>query len=112
MIHIVDLELNRLAVRLKEKGFTLEVCQDAKDLLVETGTDEKFGARPLRRAIEHNVEDALSEAMLRGEFTGKKKVVVTVDTSGGEDGKPKIKIEGMEDDAAQPEAVGAGAQGT
>jgi len=112
MIHIVDLELKRLATRLKEKGYTLEVRQDAKDFLVETGTDEKFGARPLRRAIEHNVEDALSEAMLRGEFGDKKKVIVSVDTSGGEDGKPKIKIEGMEDDAAQPEAVGAGAQGT
>jgi ATP-dependent Clp protease ATP-binding subunit ClpC len=112
MIHIVELELNRLSQRLKEKGFTLDVRQDAKDFLVETGTDEKFGARPLRRAIEHNVEDALSEAMLRGEFVGKKKVIVTVDTSGGEDGKPKIKIEGVEDESAQPEAVGAGAQGT
>ncbi|MBI3835854.1 MAG: ATP-dependent Clp protease ATP-binding subunit [Planctomycetes bacterium] len=112
MIHIVELELNRLVQRLKEKGYTLEVRQDAKDFLVETGTDEKFGARPLRRAIEHNVEDALSEAMLRGEFAGKKKVIVTVDKSGGEDGKPRIKIEGVEDETAQPEAVGAGAQGT
>ena len=57
----------------------------AQDDLVEQlvsqlkhGTDEKFGARPLRRAIEHHLEDALSEAMLRGDFEGKNMVEVTI----------------------------------
>ena len=59
MIHIVDLELAKLAKRMRERGFQLEVAKEAKDFLIEHGTDEKFGARPLRRAIENHLEDAL-----------------------------------------------------
>src|SRR5690606_31907561 len=62
LIHIVDLELEKVAKRLAERGLALEVDQAAKDFLIESGTDEKFGARPLRRAIENKVEDPLSEA--------------------------------------------------
>ncbi len=108
LIHIVDLELEKLAKRLREKGLELEVTSEGKDFLIEHGTDEKFGARPLRRAIEHHVEDALSEAMLRGDFTGKNKVVVTVDQTDGEDEKSKLKLEGVFVETDKPEPVGAG----
>jgi len=117
MVSIVDLELAKLAQRLYEQGLVLDVLQDAKDFLIDRGTDEKFGARPLRRAIEQYVEDALSEAMLRGEFVGKNKVEVTVKTSEGEDDLPMLLLKGVvdeslikdkekEDDRAEPVAAG------
>jgi ATP-dependent Clp protease ATP-binding subunit ClpC len=78
LIRIVDLELDKLARRMRSKGIELDVLKESKDYLIEQGTDEKFGARPLRRAIEHHLEDPLSESMLRGEFAGKNKVIVSV----------------------------------
>jgi len=76
MLRIVELELEKVAKRVGERGYTLEVDQAAKDYLIEHGTDEKFGARPLRRAIENRIEDRLSEAILRGEFKQKGKILV------------------------------------
>ncbi len=99
MVNIVDLELDKLAKRLEEQGMILEVMQDAKDFLIDRGTDEKFGARPLRRAIEQYVEDALSESMLRGEYVGKNKVVATVKPSEGSDDLPMLLLKGEYDEA-------------
>ena len=107
MISIVDLELNKLAQRMAEKKLTLEVNTEAKDFLVEHGTDEKFGARPLRRAIGNYLEDPLSEAMLRGEFEGKNKVAVSVKPPEGEDEKGELKLEGVFVETKEPEAIAA-----
>jgi len=105
---IVDLEVAKLAKRLAEKGLKLELSEGAKDFLIERGTDEKFGARPLRRAIEQYVEDALSESMLRGEFEGKKRVVVTVRQPENDDALPVLVFEGVVGDhAGQAAGVGA-----
>jgi ATP-dependent Clp protease ATP-binding subunit ClpC len=111
LIRIVDLELGKLAKRMRERGIELDVTQAAKDYLIEQGTDEKFGARPLRRAIEHHLEDSLSEALLRGEFVGKSKVRVAVTQPGHDDEKPKLKLEGIAD-TAEPEVVGSHADET
>ena len=78
LIRIVDLEVDKVAARLRGKGLSLELTQEAKNFLVEKGTDEKFGARPLRRAIGAHLEDNLSEAILRGELAGKARVSVSV----------------------------------
>ncbi len=78
MIKIVDLEIDKVSKRVADRGYLLELDQAAKDYLVENGTDEKFGARPLRRAIENKVEDKLSESILRGEYTQKGRILVTV----------------------------------
>jgi ATP-dependent Clp protease ATP-binding subunit ClpC len=105
LIAIVDLELAKLAKRLAEKELILEVGPDAKEFLIERGTDEKFGARPLRRAIEQYLEDALSEAMLRGEFAGKNKVVVAVKKSETADDLPVLWLKGEKeaaDESKQP----------
>ncbi len=67
LIKIVELEITQFAKRLKERKIALEFTQGAKDLLIEKGYDEKYGARPLRRAVEHYLEDPLAEALLRGE---------------------------------------------
>jgi len=110
MVNIVDLELGKLATRMRERGIELEVQQDAKDYLIEKGTDEKFGARPLRRAIEHHLEDALSERLLRGEFVGKKKILVSVQPPTSDDGEATLRLEGVAEET--PEPVGAHADGT
>jgi ATP-dependent Clp protease ATP-binding subunit ClpC len=66
---IVDLMLSLVAKSLGEKNLKLEITDAARDFLGEKGYDPTFGARPLRRVIQNEVEDRLSEALLRGEFT-------------------------------------------
>ncbi|MHC4387517.1 MAG: ATP-dependent Clp protease ATP-binding subunit [Planctomycetota bacterium] len=75
---IVDYELAKVFKRLTEHGLKLELAEQAKEFLIDKGYNPEFGARPLRRAIEHYIEDPLSEAMLRGEFKGKNLIKVEV----------------------------------
>jgi len=107
LVKIVDLEVNKLAKRLREKGLELELTQEAKDFLIEKGTDEKFGARPLRRAIEQFVEDPLSEAMLRNEYLGKDRVMVSVKPITSDDEQPTLIFEAFSTHG-EPEAVAVG----
>ena len=65
---IVDLELHDVRENLREKEMTLEVTKALLDHLGEAGFDPVFGARPLRRVIQNEVEDRLSDALLEGEF--------------------------------------------
>ena len=65
---IVDLMLSRTQDQLTEQRLTIEVSDPAKDLLVEKGFDEVFGARPMRRAIQTMIEDPLAEGLLHGRF--------------------------------------------
>ncbi len=68
LIDIVNLMLKDTASALHDKNITMEVSKDAKDFLLEKGTNLKFGARPLRRAIQRYVEDEISERILRGDI--------------------------------------------
>ena len=68
MRQIVDLMLHRLEQQLKEKRMSLQVEGEAKEFLIEQGFDPNYGARPLRRAIQRYVEDALAEEVLKGRF--------------------------------------------
>ncbi|MGF1530079.1 MAG: ATP-dependent Clp protease ATP-binding subunit [Puniceicoccaceae bacterium] len=63
---IVEVEMRKVSKRLEEREIVLEISESAKALLVVEGYDEKFGARPLRRAIEKLVEDPLAESLLSG----------------------------------------------
>ncbi|HEB60990.1 MAG TPA: ATP-dependent Clp protease ATP-binding subunit [Phycisphaeraceae bacterium] len=74
---IVEYELRKLRDRLAAHNLSLELDDKAKDFLITKGYNPDFGARPLRRAIGQYVEDALSESILRGEFEGKHRIVVT-----------------------------------
>ncbi len=78
MRNIIDIELAKVSKRLKEKHLNLVLSEEAKDLLIDKGYSPEFGARPLRRAIEHFLEDPLSEALLKGEFHGKEVINVKV----------------------------------
>jgi len=64
---IVELETAGFAKRISERKIALTFTAEAKALLIEKGYDEKYGARPLRRAVEHYLEDPLAEAILRGD---------------------------------------------
>ena len=68
IVRIVELMLRDVAKQLLEKGVSMEVSQEAKEMLAERGFDADFGARPLRRQIQEQVEDKLSEEFLAGNF--------------------------------------------
>ncbi len=100
--NIIDIELKKVSKRLLEKGLTLVLTDAAKDLLIEKGTSLEYGARPLRRAIEHFLEDPLSEDLLRGNFVGKDTITVT---AGEKDGEKKLVFE-TTNAPGSPELVG------
>ena len=68
LVQIVDLFTKRLGERLLDRDMTIELSQAAKERLIEIGFDPALGARPLRRAMQHEVEDRLSEKILHGEL--------------------------------------------
>jgi ATP-dependent Clp protease ATP-binding subunit ClpC len=62
---IIDIELELLYGRINELGYTITMTEAAKDFIVEKGYDEKFGARPLKRAIQKFIEDPLAEEIVK-----------------------------------------------
>ncbi|WP_291046487.1 ATP-dependent Clp protease ATP-binding subunit, partial [Herbiconiux sp.] len=68
LLQIVDLFVKRLRDRLLDRDMSIELTVAAKERLIEVGFDPSLGARPLRRAIQHEVEDQLSERILQGEL--------------------------------------------
>jgi ATP-dependent Clp protease ATP-binding subunit ClpC len=76
---IVDLEIEKFSQRLVDRKITLGLTPEAKELLIEKGYDEKYGARPLRRAVEHYLEDPLAESILRGDIKEGEAVLVVRD---------------------------------
>ncbi|MFW5806800.1 MAG: AAA family ATPase, partial [Spirochaetota bacterium] len=75
---ILDILLAEVQNRLAEKEIVLEVTKKAKEYLIQSGFDVKFGARPLRRTIQKDVEDPLSMEILRGRFGEGSHVVVSI----------------------------------
>ncbi|ELB7607266.1 TPA: ATP-dependent chaperone ClpB [Vibrio parahaemolyticus] len=75
---IASIQLERLAKRLEEKGYQLEVSDKALDLIAKVGFDPVYGARPLKRAIQQNVENPLAKSILAGEIVPDKKVQLIV----------------------------------
>ena len=91
IIQIVDLMIAGLDERLKAKDMGIELTQAAKDLLAARGYDPLLGARPLRRVIQREIEDALSERILFGELKSGEIIVVDVE---GEDAEAKFTFKG------------------
>ncbi len=75
---IALLEIDRVRQQLKEKNITLEITDEALDLVAKRGYDPQYGARPLRRMVTNLVEDPLSEGLLAGRFVTNDKVLVDV----------------------------------
>jgi ATP-dependent Clp protease ATP-binding subunit ClpC len=91
IIQIVDLMIANLDERLKAKDMGIELTQAAKDLLAARGYDPLLGARPLRRVIQREIEDALSERILFSELNAGEIIVVDVE---GEDADAKFTFSG------------------
>jgi ATP-dependent Clp protease ATP-binding subunit ClpC len=94
--HIVDLELRKVSERLLEHAMTLDLTEAGRDWLAMKGYDPEFGARPLRRLIQNEIEDALSDGILTGKFKLASEVRVGV----GEDGELLLEtVEEPEEEA-------------
>ena len=79
LLQIVSLMLSDTQAVLNDKNIQLVVSEEAKKYLLEKGTDLKYGARPLRRAIQHYIEDELADMLLRSELQYGQKVFVELD---------------------------------
>jgi ATP-dependent Clp protease ATP-binding subunit ClpC len=80
IVTIVDLMISRVDVQMKNRDMAIELTADAKRVLAKKGYDPVLGARPLRRTIQREIEDILSEKILYGELTAGQIVVVDVET--------------------------------
>jgi len=75
---IIDIELQKLYDRISNLGYTVELDKSAKDFIVDIGYDEKFGARPLRRAIQKYVEDPLAEEIIKSNISEGDSICLTL----------------------------------
>jgi ATP-dependent Clp protease ATP-binding subunit ClpC len=79
LLQIVDLEINKVLERVKNKEIRLILDDKAKEFLIEKGYDPQYGARPMRRAVERYLEDPLAEEILRGHIKAGDNAQVTSD---------------------------------
>ncbi|MCP2278283.1 ATP-dependent Clp protease ATP-binding subunit ClpC [Nocardia amikacinitolerans] len=84
IVEMVDLMINRVATQLKNKDMAIELTENAKNLLAKRGFDPVLGARPLRRTIQREIEDQLSEKILFGEIGPGQTIAVDVEGWDGE----------------------------
>ena len=77
LIRIVDLEIDKVLKRVRDKNIRVELDESAKELLIEEGYDPAYGARPMRRAVERHLEDPFAEHLLRGDIKEGDKVRVS-----------------------------------
>jgi ATP-dependent Clp protease ATP-binding subunit ClpC len=78
LLKVLDLMLNDVGERLSDKGIRIEIPSEAKALLLDKGYDPKYGARPLRRAVQRLIEDRLADLVLEGRVPDEGNVVVSV----------------------------------
>jgi ATP-dependent Clp protease ATP-binding subunit ClpC len=76
---IIDIELEKLLNRISELGFTLSLTKKAKDFIVDKGFDRKYGARPLKRAIQKYIEDALAEKIVNSKIKENDSIIMDLD---------------------------------
>ena len=101
ILQIVDLLMNRLRVQMAEHEVTIELTDEAKDLLVEKGWDPAMGARPLRRAIQRYIEDPLADFVLGRQLEPGSTILVAR--------KSDEEVDITVVPPAPPEAIGVGA---
>jgi ATP-dependent Clp protease ATP-binding subunit ClpB len=93
--HIVDIQLNRLRPRLAERHITLELTEAARDYLAEAGYDPQFGARPLKRVMQREIENRIARAILSGGVHDSSHIVIDVI-----DGKLEFTVKQAEEQPA------------
>ena len=82
MLEILNIMLQEVKGRLLSLGIGLEVSDKIMDMVCEQGYDRSYGARPLRRAVTHLIEDVISEAILSGDYKPGDTVLVDLNDSG------------------------------
>jgi len=103
MTEILDILLRDMNVRLAGLEIDFEYSPEAKERLVAVGFDPQLGARPLRRALQRQVEDPLSEKLLRGQIKSKDHVLITVD---GDELRFEVSGRPSADDSEETEPAG------
>jgi len=73
---IIDIMFEEMRTTLKEKGMTFEITDPARSFIIDKGYDEKYGARPLRRTIQREIEDPLANEILKGVFKKQSKIII------------------------------------
>src|SRR5919202_5041721 len=94
IVEIVDLMISRVDTQMKNRDMAIELTSDAKKLLAKKGYDPVLGARPLRRTIQREIEDILSEKILYGELSAGQIVVVDVEDDPERDGEQRFVFRG------------------
>lgn len=79
IFEIIDIELNKLFHRITDLGYNIKLTDEAKDFIAEKGYDEKFGARPLKRAIQKYLEDPLAEEIINSSIKPGDTLMVSFD---------------------------------
>jgi ATP-dependent Clp protease ATP-binding subunit ClpC len=87
ILKIIDIELEKLYQRINGLGYQVELSEKAKDFIVERGYDEKFGARPLKRAIQKYIEDPLAEEIINSSLKEGDTILLDL-----EDGKEELSV--------------------
>jgi len=95
LVQVVEIQLRHVSALLAERGYLLEISPEARTYLAEVGYDADYGARPLKRAIQRELQDPLAMKILSGDFhegetirveLGKEKLVFTAQASDQEAG--------------------------
>jgi ATP-dependent Clp protease ATP-binding subunit ClpC len=81
---IIDIELNKLLLRISDLGYTLKLTKKAKDYIADKGFDKQYGARPLKRAIQKYVEDALAEKIVTSKLKEHDSIIMDLDEKNDE----------------------------
>ena len=110
ILQMVDMMTKRLTSQLESQGLGIELTQAAKEFLAEVGYDPQLGARPLRRAIQRHLEDALSEKILYKQFAAGQIIVADAEDDPENPGKKHIVFRAVEGFVApsEPPLVGDG----
>ena len=115
IFQIVSLELSKVQKRLGEHNITIEATEAARDYLATRGYDPDYGARPLRRVIQNEVEDALSDALLQGKVADDGTVLIdvieTTDDAGVTSKKLDFRTKGADGELIDIKAIEAGSTG-
>jgi ATP-dependent Clp protease ATP-binding subunit ClpC len=95
---IIDIELAKLFARIKDLGYELTLTDDAKDYIADKGFDKQYGARPLKRAIQKYIEDALAEEIVNSQLHEGDSILMDLDQDSKEL-KIEIKKSSVEEDS-------------
>ena len=108
VVQMVDMMIKRLTGQLESQGLGIELTQSAKEFLAEVGYDPQMGARPLRRAIQRQIEDQLSEKILYKQFNAGQIIVVDTEDDPDNVGKRRMTFRAVEGIVAPSEPPLAG----